>query len=414
VTARLDTRSLSLVGFLALVVAACSSGSDGSKTDTGGPNGPACTVPIQRFKELTIVDEAIATDARASNAADGAWSFRHLLENMAPPGANMSDFTMKWLQDWATRRDLNNVPLDKEPRTDAMQSLIICPWLRRTPANNCDATCGTCSSHVLDLGQAPFRLLGIVNRMDLREKPDATGPSGEGRLAFGFTSGAGDDPASAPGPMSIIFEYRLPDALTTRQWADKWHALGAHAAFDEAYKAELQQVTDAFTARNASPERVNGNAISQVRTNESLLNWIWQLREFTLDPAGNLLLTTVKDTPAEPFNGTPGLVDLIRQNKDAVLADKFVVPAYMLGGSIDQFIFRWNLPGLDEETRNAFSRTTCNGCHGETATTDTAFHLSPFRRGIEKVSPFLNDPKNQAADELSKREAAASRILCTN
>jgi hypothetical protein len=382
------------------------------KETNDAPAGPPCNVTIDRFKELTIVDESVVKDLRAKNARGGPWSFRYAIESMAPPGTDPGDLVLNWLMQWVVLEDFNGVKLDREPRDFAMISLIICPWLHRDASNACDAQCGNCARRKLDLGLAPFRLVGIVNRMDLRERPDEN-PLGEVRFAYALTDGPGDDPASVAKPMSVVIEYAPPDASVV-DWAQGWHQLGTYPKFDEPYKAALETLTDRVMKRGAAPGKVNGSALAQIRTNESVLDWIWQLRQFGLDEHGNLVLTAVTDTPAESFNGTQALSTMIQQNADAIKANKFVVPTFMLPGSSDSFMFRWNAPGIDEATRNAFARITCSGCHsGEVPIIDTAFQMSPFRQGTAKLSLFLNNPNQPGGDELLRREGLLKAALCS-
>jgi hypothetical protein len=213
--------------------------------------------------------------------------------------------------------------------------------------------------------------------------------------------------------MSLIFEFALPKSRSLREWAETWHALGAYPAFDEQYKTALTQVTEAFVGPNVSPERVNGSALAQARTNESVFNWIWQLRQFEIDSTGQLRLAPVSNTPGEPLNSGAALRDFVLANRDKIMDDKHTLPRSMLAGSADQLLYRWTIPGVDEPTRIAFSRGTCNGCHsGDNVPVDTAFHVSPFRTGIAKLSPFVNDPANPSKDDLGKREAHMRDVLC--
>jgi len=294
-----------------------------------------------------------------------------------------------------------------------MQTALVCPWLRSTPANGCDVACAHCTAKVLDLAQAPFRLVAIANRTDLRTRPNRTSPAGESRLVFALTRGPADDPASAPAPMSLIFEYALPDSKTPKEWVAAWHQLGTHPAFDEDYKKDLEVLTESFVKRDAAPSRTNGSALSQVRTNESAFNWIWQLREFHLDPVGSLRLAPTDNTPGESLNGSDVLRQFIMSNADAIKADQMVLPGSYAAGSANQFVVRWTFPGVDENIRVAFAKQTCNGCHsGENPPIDTAFHVSPFRAGVAKLSPFLNDPQDPSHDELTRRESVMSELLC--
>jgi hypothetical protein len=228
-------------------------------------------------------------------------------------------------------------------------------------------------------------------------------------MIFALTTGPADLASSTPKPMTVGFEYVLPGPRSPRDWAQSWHKLGATKGFDSDYLAALQAVTDSFTGPT-----VNGgkSALSQVRTNESALDWIWQTREFKTSPVdGHLHLSAVQNTPNQSFNGTAALGDLLRSNSSKVLAKQLVVPESMLSGSSYNILFSWQVSGVDEPVRKAFARETCNGCHGsENPTIDTAFHMSPFRSGVAKLSTFLNAPGT--SDELSEREQSLREGLC--
>jgi hypothetical protein len=398
--------------FLAVpAIIACGSGSTAS-----APADPLaqCTIQVQRFKELSIVDEAVMNDDRASNAKDGVWSFRYALEQIMG-GSDPSEYILAWTENWADTTQVNGFPTDVESRASGIHDFLVCPWLRRTPSNNCDASCSACAAKKLDLAQAPFRLLAIVNRLDVQGNPAAnvTSPVGEARLVFGLTDGAADDPASPARAMTLIFEYSLPTTHSASDWANLWHHLGTYATFDDAYKADLESITNQYVHGGTAPNRPNGSWLAQARTNESVFNWIWQLRQFNLDAGGNLRLAPMVNTPGEPLNGSTQLSDWVTANADAIKKDKFVLPPSMLGGAADQFRYRWNLPGVDEVTRGAFARGTCNGCHsGENPPIDTAFHVSPFRKGIDKLSPFVNDPADPTHDDLANREIVMKDYLC--
>src|SRR5207249_721271 len=116
------------------------------------------------------------------------------------------------------------------------------------------------------------------------------------------------NPSSVP-PFTVIFEYGIQakscDGI--KAWAQRWHALGS-IPFGENYNVALQSITDTFTRIGANPNKPNGSAINQVRTDEialvRVLGLPWELREFALlptptDSAGPVPLseTTVKQTP---------------------------------------------------------------------------------------------------------------------
>src|SRR5258706_4798474 len=52
----------------------------------------SCSVNVEPLRSVEIVHPNIVNDARSSNATDGVWSFRRLIENMAPSsGATDTD-----------------------------------------------------------------------------------------------------------------------------------------------------------------------------------------------------------------------------------------------------------------------------------------------------------------------------------
>lgn len=412
-------RTLGILG-AAVIAAACSNTTDTTNTQD---DATACASQLQidPFKELVIVDQEIVEDRRSLNRDAGPWSFRYLIEQMAGPGVEPSTVVMSWLRTWIDRTTYNGHSLDmpNERRDGMMMAEIICPWLKETPANECDATCGSCRAQKLDLAKAPFRLLGIIARLDKRHAHPSqlVGDSGEGRLVFALTKGPGDDPASLAQPFTVIFEYGLPRSKTLKEWATAWHGLSAYPDHSEEYKAALEQVTNAYTARGTSPERPMGNSLAQLRTNESLLNWIWQLREFNLTRSGALDVTSTKDTPLQELNNSPTLATWVQKNADLILAEKAAVPESLLGGSSNQFLFNWEVPGVDPRVRRAFAMQTCSGCHsGENPSRDVAFHISPYQKGRLKLSPFMFDPDGRlmvkGTDEVSKRIVDIKSALC--
>lgn len=381
-----------------------------SCSDAGGDADGCMSVTVDPFKELMIVDEEVIGDVRARNDVGGPWSFRYAVENMAPEGTDPSEFVRNWLTNWVNTQELNGFPLElpNENRIAGMNRRVMCPWLKRTPANACNDDCSACAGNHLDLALAPFRLMAIVNRIDKRE---ATSPySGEGRLLFALTDGAADDPASAPLAMVVNFEYGVPaDALKS---ARAWHALGSYPDFGEDYKAALENVTNAFVQRGRRPEAQNGSAISQIRTNESVLNWNWQLRQFGLGSDGMLVMQPAFNTPATQLNNTAALSDFVRSNADAVLSEQHVVPVSFLSGSVELSV-SWQVSGVDPAVARKFSLGTCNGCHSLNPTLDAAFHISPFRSGRDRLSPFMiGETSLPEGNEVTRRTLSMREALC--
>lgn len=402
--------SLAWTSLLVAAVGATASLVGCSSDDASTPAPATCEAhPVERFKELEIVDEAVIGDARAKNATGGPWSFRHAVEEMVPAGMSSSDFVGRWLELWSNATRVNTATVAPRP---LVRSKLICPWLRSTPSNECNTDCSVCTAKEFDLAKAPFRLLAIVNRMDEGPKTPGgpgTGESGEGRLVFGMTNGPADDPASVPMAMTLIYEFELIGA--PKFWAEKWHALGTFPEFDESYKVALEGVTNAYVNRGSKPSGPSGNGISTIRTNEREFEWQWEMREFRLSDDG-LFLGPLANTPDVSLNGSPALTDFLLQNRSVVLTEKFALPTSLRGATTRQG-FRWSFDGVDEPLRGAFARQTCNGCHqGEQTPVDANFHVSPFKSGVEKLSLFVNNPADPAHDALASRALGMSALLC--
>ena len=170
--------------------------------------------------------------------------------------AALSTFTLNWLHTWSTTQTINS---DVVLARTSIQTLVINPWLT--------ASGGT----TLDMTKAPFRLLAIVARLDLRQNAGYSGgtSAGEGRFIYNVLDGSGN-----PTSFMVIFEYGLDaaDCVAVQNWADDWHGLGGHT-FGPDYNAALQTVTDRFATIGASPGKPNGSAINQVRSDEIALSF---------------------------------------------------------------------------------------------------------------------------------------------
>jgi hypothetical protein len=394
---------------LAFILASVFAGCSSSSTDRGtSQDAPDCGIHVDRFKELVIVDDAVITDARASNTADGVWSFRRRIEEMTPPGAAPETTIANWLSSWKITTAINQFPVAARTQVDQK---VLCRWMRVTPANQCDETCAKCTGRILTLEKAPFRLVGISNRLDLRDQvtPDPD-TAGEARFIYGLTNGPGDDPQSAPMAMTVIFEYRQVLRGRTQAALDRqWHALGAHAAFDEAYKVDLAALLQSFTEPGAAPSRPLGNAIGQLRTNEREFDWAWDMREFVLSNDG-LRLSSTENTPDLTLSASQPFAQFLTDNRAAIMAGRHALPSRLQGGAVG-ILSDWTAP-VDSALVRAFSLETCNGCHQNHPMVDFNFHISPHRSGVAKLSSFLNNPADPTHDELARRERFLATALC--
>lgn len=364
------------------------------------------TCAVNPSHELLIRDLSVVEDCQrttwgpcpTSPAVSAAWTFGRLMEGIAgttDPKA-LSDFVLQWLSTWETDQFINGHIVAARPR---IRDLVTDPWLA--------ASGGT----VLDMKKAPFRLLAIVARLDLRSNPLVQGlNAGEARFVFGVVDLS--NPDSAPS-FTVILEYGLKADTCDEQkkWAQLFHSLGT-VPFGPTYNADLQSITDLFTTIGSNPAKPNGSSINQVRTDEIALASPWQLREFTLQPGSTdavapLRETTVKQVPSNEFNGKSTLADYINQNEAAICAQTYIVPEIFegqnfLGGSSQNNFDFWNAPGIVSTTscdpRHIFSLNTCNGCHGRE--TDTRFtQIDPRSpHAVAGISGFLGGDDGQGID----------------
>jgi hypothetical protein len=313
------------------------------------------------------------------------------------------------LSTWLTDQNVNGFTVAARP---AMQDLILGPFPRMANGD-------------LDLGRAPFRLLAIVNRIDLQDVSRQS--AGEGRFVFGVLDSNGN-----PLQMTMILEYNIPasSAQEVTDLANAWHGLSSLPFPSEQYNTALQAITDRFAGRNAAPGRVNGSAIGQVRTNDFFTLGEWEFREFHLSAVtGTLLPATLALTPDRSFNGTQILADYINANESSILTQTHTVPATFAGqpfqaGSMITDFFVWQTPGVNPEAREKFALITCNGCHTTPLETNVfVFQVSPRSQGQESnLSPFLQGTQTvdsfsnviRVFNELGRRGRILHDLVCPN
>lgn len=327
--------------------------------------------PVTFEKELVVTNLGVVNDATRTSGC-GAWTFCGLMTSMA--GANNpATMTRSWLNLWLTTYYVNGYPVNKLTR---MQD-VINYWPKLANGD-------------LDLTRAPFRLLAIVNRSDLRNP--GMGDAGEARFVFGLL-----DQYSRPRAFTVIFEYKMKTSvLTEQQWITAWHNLDAYTLGSADYNAALQNITDTFARTPVGPQV----ALSQLRTSDGAVcpgsNCFWEWREFYLS-SGNLLPTTTKQTPHGSFNNTTTLRDYINNNEAAILAGTHVVssPLVMTGNAGPA---GWSASGIrNPQARFQFSMATCGGCH--------VMETDPYPR----AHPF-----NHIQNRESWNEAQLSEFFSTN
>lgn len=362
-------------------------------------SGAGCTssTVVNAAKSVLITDPTVVGSDLASNASNGPFSFRHMIEEMAPPDADPADFVLDWIGQFSDVTELNGFPVSQRDTT---------AWIDGWPKDEAGR---------LDLAQAPFELFAIVNRTDLH----ANAP-GELRFVYGLVLGEFEQ------SMTVIFEYALPTRdmntganLNRKSWVNKFQALGS-LGFGPAYNAQLQALTDLVTRRGASPSRPQGSAIGQVRSNEIVLGSPWQMREFHLSDAGALRLVGPGMTPADTHmqQDTPEHLELaayINANAVSIRGGFDEVPGSMLGGeSNEEGAWAFSVP-VDEPARVSFAGKTCNGCHSiETSGLQLGgfYHIAPGvdpgSDGTGRLSPFVKTL------EIPRRTAfMQNQLTCT-
>lgn len=403
----------------------------------------ASVTGIDPARSLLITDIRVVEDpTRTYNPCTdigtkmGKWTFGYLMTQMANQpvtGIDPSTFTRRWLANWEATQVVNGWAVPGRP---SVRNTVIIPWENASGG----------PSRPLDLSIAPFRLLAIVNRIDLRGNSGyQTSNAGEARFVFGVIDRRDRNGCCVVSEMTVILEYGIDIDLCekVKDWAQKWIDLSSLPLGSPAYNAALELLTEQFAKAGAAPRKVNGSALNQLRTNEFLppITADWELREFKLTPGlgdlfaptGQLIQTTVKQTPDRVLNNRPTVSDFINANCPTVLTGSHVVPVShvrnaadaalpnspaMLGGSSFVPPGAWNAPGIGcgpnppGEARFQFSLATCSGCHQqETAT--PFYHIRPTPFGVPAtLSLFLsgpltvNDPFNgtpRTFDEMLRR-----------
>lgn len=348
------------------------------------------------IRHPTVVNDPNRTVCTGRDPKDcGPWTFGAAMASLAgtTDPAIVSAMTLSLLSKWEQNQTVNGFVVNARP---SIVSTVKQPWLQASGPGN-----------TLDFSRAPFRLLAIASRVDLRASD--LSDAGEGRFIFGVLDQFGN-----PLQFTVIFEYRLIaprgcEDVATWAWAwvnlltKKFRDPSTPPGEDDEYNAWLQVLTDHFATIGMDPARPNGSSINQVRTNEIALSFPWELREFRLVCPGGasvcddaqLQQVTAKQTPHVSFRNTPALAAYINQNEAAILAGTHQVPntfqgvPFLAGNSLADFT-PWNAPGItNPAARSAFALSTCDGCH--TTETNTGFlHVTPrAANGIAQFSPWL-------------------------
>ncbi len=368
------------------------------------------------IRDLSVVEDPLRTFdvCMGSGNPDGVWTFKHLvteMANTAQTGITPEEFVRMWLSQWETSQNVNGWTVPN--RNAGIRDSIIIPW------ENASGGAG----QPLDLNKAPFNLMAIVNRVDLRENlAYGGGSAGEGRFVFQVMNGC------TPMEFTVIFEYGIEEqsCSAVKHWGQRWADLGNMVLGSPVYNAALEGITESFVQANAAPSKPNGSALNQLRTNEIALGHPWELREFVIADAGwnqhFLKPNTVALTSDSSLNGSSTLDSFFASGIGGVpLRFPTMADPFRGGASTVPFPgFFWNIPGFpmnltEAGQRHEFSLNTCNGCHaGETDTSFTHIKPGPLPAALSGFMTGINvtDPAPPPAititrhfDELVRRSA---------
>lgn len=350
--------------------------------------------------DVSIVDDCYRTtwdgncSAGASPATRGAWTFGRVAEGIfgTTDPQKLSNRVRQWLNLWMEPHVVNG---DLVQARTAMRDLVLRPWEKAS------------QGHRLDMKKAPFRLQAFVVRMDIGDPfflPEIRS-AGEFRLVYNVLDENGE-----PTPFTVIFEYTMA-ARSCQDILDYSHAFNKLSSIDlgPEYNAALQTLTDRIITKDAAPGNLNGSALLAVRTNEAFLGSPWELRSFRLertDPDGgtkNAVLAHQFNelTPAERYQGTQTLADLINLVDDDILSGNFAYPIsfrgepFLAGVSHNPIEYGWFGPPPrcasveNRFARRVFSRFSCQGCHGVDTATEFV-HIAPRQPGeASALSPMM-------------------------
>jgi hypothetical protein len=348
------------------------------------------------------------------DASSAVWSFGHLMAELAAAeGRDAAEFCSAWLEHWTADQQINGYTAAARQE---VYDAIISAW----PVDPNDGS-------RLSVAEAPFRLLGIFNRIDLRKRSYTQGSSaGELRFVYCFTDGCSPNPR----PFLVIFEYQVNKVgCEVREWGRQWAALSDLPLGSDVYLSELARLTTEVTDVYTTPR---GHKLAQIRTNELIppensykaqlvpdripddpLPNVrdWELREFVIADVGLLTQKSVVATPDLSQESTAWLANAINTSGNPIPA---FTSSDEAASSLNPVNFFWSAPGANDTRRHRFSLNTCNACHGRE--TDTHFthvkpgpfgepvELSEFLTGNWVADPVLGTPVRHFNDLVRRRQ----------
>jgi hypothetical protein len=343
---------------------------------------------------------------------NGIWTFGELMRQQASTSpssiasdAQTVDFILYWLSTWNKDIIVNGELVKARPTWQIVQT-----WQQLSDANG--------GGGQLLLQNCPFRLMAIVNRVDLRGNGGyQLSNAGEARMVFCLLNAN-----CGAEKFTTIFEYGInkEGCEQVQAWAELWANLSGIKHCDPSYSAALAEITTQFIMCGTNTKNINESSLNQLRSDEIALGFSpWELREW--HNTGVMTPVTVKQTPAVIYNAKQNNPDVqllaswVNANSPSILTNTHIVPddimgTPFLGGKshtesppqgtpapgFPPIPHHWDgdpNPGpaqiIDNDTRHVFSLNTCDGCHGGEAQTGFT-HIDPTGFGsVATLSGFL-------------------------
>lgn len=399
-------------------------------------------LPAGLYRDLIVLEPGIVGGPLADGRdPDAIFSFRAQMEWLAGGSRDAYEFTRAWLDEWESASEVGPALAPVAPRPGVRR--LVDAWLeasvRAGEAAPRDASgdapgdaprvelasyapapeegpsgAGEPGAYgppeaLPSWEQVPFRLIAIVNRVDLASSACGGYP---GELRYVYT--AVDPVTHRPLDATVILEVPYPTTRSAAEWARAWRELAAspegeaHAQGLEALTREVRAEADPLRARLRSNELAFSNPEAPV----------WEMREFQLQVRGDRL-----ELGQVPLEFTPradadpaALAAYVLEHAEAIEGSGARLPDELRAGAagIDTADFRWSVLGVSERLRRAFSVQTCNGCHGGDTEALPFQHVGPASslEAPARLSRFLYDP-DATSDELRRRTRVLDTLSAT-
>ncbi len=146
------------------------------------PDAPS--LPADLYRDLIVLDPELVNGPLAANAdAAAPWSFRAQMQWLGGAAREPFDFTRSWLGQWESPSSVGAELAPVTPRP-AARELLMDPWLSSgssgvaasagsaaAPAYAAERPGEVLAAPTPSWSRAPFRLIAIVNRVDLASDP---------------------------------------------------------------------------------------------------------------------------------------------------------------------------------------------------------------------------------------------------